>query len=371
MTLRAPALLAAILVIVSGAVCLAAPTEDSDADPVPYTVTDGKGHIVKFDAVPAHIMAIGKGITATVIELGGLDKIVVTDRYSATADEPLFDDLRSKVASNDIYGSGSVYSSGKENLLHDILDALDEKDFSISSDVVLIAGSDTYVQSIYSELADTHGFKKVLWWNDITEYDEVCTFVGEISKVISGTEGSVSASMRAVLTALEECSPADPSEHPKAFYITYSGGAFKVGNKGSLADSMIIAAGGVSLTRNREISTSTYDPQVTTTIPDLAHEATAIFVDAGIVLDQARYNELRTLIGSANQSKIVEMESLWNNYCPQSIDGVIAMNDKMYNSTPGGDSNGSGGCLGLIVAVLVSGIAAVSIPVATGIRGRI
>ena len=59
-------------------------------------VTDGLGNELELDRVPSKIVTIGAGFTATAIDMGLLDKIIVADKYSYSNADKVFDGLREK-----------------------------------------------------------------------------------------------------------------------------------------------------------------------------------------------------------------------------------------------------------------------------------
>ncbi|MCQ2071247.1 MAG: hypothetical protein MJZ68_08965 [archaeon] len=306
----------------------------SDMDPS-ITVVDGKGNTVSFDKVPDHIITIGKGVTATAIEIGVLDKILVCDSYSAKASEDVYSTLKEKVAAGTIKANGTVYSSGKAALITDIVDAADiEKmgKFDKTSDAVFITGSDTYITGIIETLNE-YGFTKILAWNDIVDYKDIAEFIKTVSIVSKGTVDPAVEKMVSLTDVIT--TKLVSKEKRDAFYVTYSGGTFKVGNTGSLANSMIIAAGGNSVTVDSSKTGSTYEANITELREK--YPTAVIFIDNSINSNVANLDNLRTQLGG-NLDDVVPLNSLWNNYCVESMDGVWTMACAMYPDVFGGDT---------------------------------
>ena len=82
-------------------------TDGSDAS-ASITVTDGLGNEFTFEDEPAHVITIGKGITATTIQLGAIDKISVADSYSKTDKNAVFDILRTYIEEGKIAAGGNI-----------------------------------------------------------------------------------------------------------------------------------------------------------------------------------------------------------------------------------------------------------------------
>ena len=144
--LIATAILASLLIS-------AVPTALSDSsDAASITITDGYGTEFTFSDEPAHVITVGKGITSTVIQLGGIDKIVVADSYSKSDTDPVFDKLRQYVSEGKIAAGGNIYSSGKTQLETDIVYAADNEKFDRTNDPVIITGGNSYITPIKQDL---------------------------------------------------------------------------------------------------------------------------------------------------------------------------------------------------------------------------
>lgn len=118
---------------------------DVDGADTSFTITDQKGNEVTFDGPVDHIITIGKGVTATTIQLGQVDKIVVADKYSNTDTSSIFDALRVRVEAGDATAGGTIYSSGSDLLKKEVVDAADNGRFDMKKDVILLTGADTYL----------------------------------------------------------------------------------------------------------------------------------------------------------------------------------------------------------------------------------
>ena len=305
--------------------------DDSEAAST-ITVTDGLGKEFTFDDEPAHVVTIGKGITATVIQLNGIDKISVADSYSKNDTNAVFDILRTYVNEGKIAANGNIYSSGRDALKTDIVYAADNNKFDKEKDPVIITGGNSYITPIIDYLEEK-GFKKVMAWNDITEYDKIAEFVSTISKILDGKESDKVAQMKHVSEVIADgVKDKTPRE---AFYVTYSGGAFKVGNTTSLANSMITAAGGKSITTDDTKAKPTYEASLTTLVEN--HPNVIIFIDDSIKKDEATLASLRTAVGEGAYKNVVPLNPLWNNYSIESMTGVWTMACAMYPDTFEGD----------------------------------
>ena len=322
----------AVMAVMIVSVLPAALTDHSDAS-ASITITDGLGKEFTFEDEPSHIVTVGKGITATAIQLGAIGKIVVADSYSFKDSNTVFDILRTYVNEGKIAAGGNIYSSGKAQLQTDIVYAADNGKFDREKDPVFITGGNSYITPIIDYLT-TNGFKKVLAWNDITEYDRIADFVGTVSKIIDGSESDKVAQMRHVSEVIAD--GVKDKTLREAFYVTYSGSAFKVGNVNSLANSMISAAGGKSVTTDDTKAKPTYETNLTKLVED--HPNAIIFIDDSIKSNQANLDSLKTAIGEdAFNNRVVPLNPLWNNYSIESMNGVWTMACAMYPDTFEGD----------------------------------
>ena len=293
-----------------------------------FTVEDGQGTEFTYDAPSDKVMTIGKGLTATVIEIGYLNKILVCDSYSYTATEDVFTDLKPLVTNSTILAGGNIYSSGKTQLINDVVYATENSGFDKEKDTIFITGGPSYITTIVSELRAL-GFQKVLAWESIETYDEMVDYVNVVSKAISGSTEGKAEQMAYVAKNIKDT--LGDRTKAKAFYVNYASGAFRVGNTGSLASSMIIAAGGISVTIDSTKAVPTYEANVTSLIETHGTD-TIIFVDAGV--NETNLNALKALAPSV---EIVQMSSLWNNFAPDSMEGVWIMASAMYPDLFDGD----------------------------------
>ena len=297
-----------------------------------FEITDGKGNTLLFDGPVDHIITIGVGVTATVIQLGYGDKIVVADKYSATNADKVFDKLRELIDDGKAVADGTIYSSGTDALKSNVIDAADTEKggvFNKDKDVMILTGGDTYlIKNGLLDFFKENGFR-VLAWNDMVDYDDIIEFTEKISMIVSGSVSGQIDKMKnvekVINDTLKEKKVVDKAE---AFYLTYSGNAYKVGNKGSIATSMIIAAGGNAVTIDESKSGTTYEANLTELIETYGTDVTIFADSANIVQKEDRLKEVQKLVGP--DVKIVELSPLWNNYSIESMNGVWTMACSMY-----------------------------------------
>lgn len=330
--MRIKTIAAMVMLLAVSAACMMTTDEGCAAAPS-IEVTDGLGNTFTFDKPVDKVISIGVGVTATVIGVGALDKIVVCDNYSKKDKSPLFKDLQDLISKGKVAAGGNIYSSGKDQLWNDIINAADPEtgSFDRDTDVVLVTGSNTYRANIVPLLEDK-GFKNVLQWNDIKDYDSLIGFAETISKICRGEVIDEIRQMPYVRDTINSRIESSGVQKAKAFYVTYSSGNFKVGNTGSIATSMILAAGGDAVSVDPSQTATTYATNVTKLVED--NPGVVIFVDDVVVKDVGRMDELRKLVGDTT---LVPLESIWNNYCLESMNGLWTIASAMYPDLFEGD----------------------------------
>ena len=357
-----------ILMMVASAMVIVPFGEDSSADDK-ITVTDGRGREVSFDAAASHVVTCGKGASATVIHLGQLDKLVVCDTYSKNATEELFNELKNRIAEGKIKADGNVYSSGIEALKTNIIDAADTEKggvFDKDKDVLILTASKTTNDTLNTYFTGL-GFKKILIWDSITDYTQIVNYATAISKVLKGDVDNQVKSMelvqKTISDKLTEVGVTDENK-TKAMYISsYSSDTYKLGNTGSLAVSMLDAAGGKNIAFDDAKSKPTYNvskSDLTTIRENNGTDKIIVFLDSYVT--DAGIESIKSAMGEANTT-YVKLENLWNNFSIDSKDGLWTMACALYPDYFSGDvpevkdSNNNN----IILYAAVGGAAAVAI----------
>ncbi len=343
----------AVMVFASVAVIISA--DESDAV---FTVKDGEGTEFTFDEPADRIITIGVGVTATAIGVGALDKIVVCDSYSKTNSDPIFYDLKQYVAEGKIAANGNIYSSGKEQLKTDIIDASEptkEGHFDKEKDVVIAVVSPSYKANL--SFLEELGYKNVMYWSSAGSYDDIIQFVEAISMVCNGKIDPNAAAMKAVSEKISSTLEKEKPEKAKAFYVTYSSGTFKVGNTSSLTTVMIEAAGGEVITKDPTKKETTIEVSLPTVISE--NPDAIIFADSQVFNSAEHMKNLRTQVG--DDVEIYGLEAIWNNFSIESSKGVWAMAGSMYpdlfdSGMPSGESGSDS-----TMIYVIGGIVAVAI----------
>ena len=323
------------------AVIIVPVSEDSSADSS-FTVKDGRGTEVTFDEPAGHIVTCGKGPTATVIQLGQLDKLVVCDSYSKTATEDVFTPLKQKIEDGKVKADGNVYSSGLAAFKTNVVDAADTEkggSFDKNKDVIILTASvanNDALKTYFSGL----GFKKILIWDSITEYGQIIDFAKAVSMSITGSVADEVKSMELVEKTIsdklndEQITTAE--KKVKAIYVRISSNNFALGNTNSLTTSMIDAAGGnnIAFDDGKAKPTYTVSAGELTSIREDNEGKIVVFLDTTVTTE--KLTELKGATGTEDVS-YVPLDGLWNNYSIDSKDGVWTMACAMYPDYFSGD----------------------------------
>lgn len=330
---------------------------DADAQE-PLTITDGLGNEFEFDKIPSKIATIGAGFTATAIELGLLDKIVVCDKYSKGYTNEVYNDLKVKIDNGDVLANGSDYSAG--NVKSDLLAQMEKYDFGLD-DIVIFCGSDSIRKELDKYDLD---FKYVLCWKTASSYDDIVDCIRSMSLITLGKIDERVNQMNNIVSEIDSVLFSNPNVKPcKAVYLTSYNGEFKVGNEGSLGNSLIIAAGGVPLTVNKDITTSTYAITIPTLIDEYGDDM-ILFLDNALATNEDQMSKLKSEL-EGKDIKMVHMSNLWNNYAIDSMEGVWTMACAMYPDLFEGDvptiDNEEEGSVGIYVAIGIVGALIVAV----------
>ena len=303
-----------------------------------------------------------------------MNKIVAVDRYS-TYDYTGYDELEAM----DAVDLGSFYGeTNHDYIVTTLINMVDNGELSLDDTIILT--SYTSNRALYERLHNT-GFTKVLVWttDSISDYDAIVQMVSDVSMIASGT---VPDSVSSMLDKTAQVSDAvsGVTERAKALFVWYTGGEFSVGNS-SIMNSMLEVANADNI--GYSDSTASHYGDVNTVISLLeANSGTVIFVNysygtAGGTAESFRED----VLGGNTDYPVVIMDSLWNNWCPESADGLMTIGQYLYpdllgepydgyiedygpGSGSGASDNGGTGTDGLMIALVVVVIVAI---VAAGI----
>ena len=326
---------AALLVMMFAATAIfIIPVGDDSSAAGKITVKDGRGNEVEFDDVANHVVTSGVGTSATVVQIGQLEKIVVCDSYSNSSTEEVLKDLKARVSEGKIKANGNVYSSGLGAFKTDVVDAADTEkggQFDKEKDVIILTASKATNDTLKTYFEGL-GFKKILLWDSITEYSQIIDFAKAVSLVLTGKTCNEVKSMELVQSTIKDRLASEKiteDKETKALYVRLSSGNYTIGNTGSLAISMMEAAGAKNIGYDSSKSGTTYGVEAsafTKFREDNGTDRIVVFLDSNVT--EAKASEIKTLMG--DNTTLVQLKSLWNNYSIDSKDGVWTMGCALY-----------------------------------------
>lgn len=313
-------LIAGIVAVMLCATIVIAP---ADAEDTGFDVTDGEGRTFHYDAPAERIVSTGAATTLTIAQAGAVSKIVAVDTYS-TYDYTGYEELAAMYAVN----LGSFYGeTNHDYIVTSLINMVDNGEFSLDDTIILTSYSSN--RALYDRLTGI-GFTKVLIWttDSVPDYDAIVQMVSDVSMIASGTvPESVSSMLEKTQTVSDAVSGV--TERTKALFVWYTGGEFSVGNS-SIMNSMLEVANAENIGYNG--STASHYGDVNTVISLLEQNpGTVIFVNysygnAGGTAESFRED----VLGGNTDYPVVIMDGLWNNWCPESADGLMTIGQYLY-----------------------------------------
>ncbi|MDR1691131.1 MAG: hypothetical protein LBR42_04750 [Candidatus Methanoplasma sp.] len=347
------ALIAVLTLTAAGFLGIAADSSDAAG----FDITDGTGRTFHYDQPSEHIVVAGFAVTLTMIDLGFADKIVATDTYGGYDyyKEPKLEVIK------DLPSIGSIGSAANnENIIAQLVQWVEDKTLSLDDTIVFT----TYVTNgavLRAEL-DKRGFEHVLMWGSISEYGKIADMVDTLSMAMSGKKSTVAEDMRLAQSTVSEKTEGVAKED--AIFVWWSASVgFKVGKSGSLAVSLIEAAGGRSLGQSTG-SGSTYGDQNTIIQLLESNRDALVLLDSSYVKAHGAEKFRNDVLNGDKEIKILPMEQTWNNYCPESADGLWAIAGALYPDIFGGEDrpiSNSGSDNPNVILYSIAGIVIVAI----------
>ncbi len=311
--------------LVAVAVCV--PFSESDAD-TGFTIIDGTGETFEYSGAAERIVVNGSAVALTIADAGAVSKIVAVDKYS-TYDYTKYDALKDLNAVD----LGSFYgTTNHDYIVTSLVKMVDEGKLSLDDSIIL----SSYTSNLeLREKLNEKGFTKVLVWNTINEYDDVVKMVEDVSRIASGSVPTSVSEMKAnVETVKKMASDYTGAERPKALYVWYYSKALQIGNTG-IMKSMLDVCQANNIGYDAENTSARYGDVSTITKLIGENKDAVIFVSnsyfsAGKTLDDF-YSEA---LGGDRSVKVVQMGLHWNNWCPESSEGLLEIAKVLYANIP-------------------------------------
>lgn len=347
------------LVVVGVFLCTPMAFVDTDATDTGFDVTDSTGKTIHFDGPAEHIVTAGLGVTLTVADAGAIDKIVAVDKYStySSSKQEQLKDLNA-------VDLGSFYGS-HENIITELINLVDGGKLS-KDDPLLLTGS-TSNTALREKLEDI-GFTTVLVWmtSDITEYDDLVSFVKDVSMIAAGVGNDTIQKMTETVDNVKSTvSTISDEDKAKAISVWYSSKNSTVMiNDHGITHSMLEVCNATDI--GYKESGTGYSGDENEIIRLLGENpGTVIFLSSSWASAGKTVDDFRDeILNGSTEFKIVQMGALWNNYCPESADGLLEMGKALYpeafgSTSPETPENNSGNndvtmwVIVLLVAIII------------------
>lgn len=311
------ALLASTLAFVS--------VEADDTASNGFSVTDGEGRTFTYDAPAERIVSVGSATTLTIAEAGAVDKIVAVDTYS-TYDYTGYEALSGMDAVN----LGSFYgTTNHDYIVTTLVNMVEAGEFSLGDTIILT--SYTANRDLYDRLTSID-FEKVLVWttDSVSDYQGIVQMVSDVSMIATGSvPQSVQDMVTKTQTVENAVSGIADDEKRTALFVWYTGGEFSVGNSG-IMNSMLEVAGANNIGYSSDTASHYGDVNMIITLLE-ENPGTIIFVNYSYGTAGYDADDFRNDVLNGNTSyPVVIMDSLWNNWCPESADGLLTIGQYLY-----------------------------------------
>ncbi len=311
------ALLASTLAFVS--------VEADDTASNGFSVTDGEGRTFTYDAPAERIVSVGSATTLTIAEAGAVDKIVAVDTYS-TYDYTGYEALSGMDAVN----LGSFYgTTNHDYIVTTLVNMVEAGEFSLGDTIILT--SYTANRDLYDRLTSID-FEKVLVWttDSVSDYQGIVQMVSDVSMIATGSvPQSVQDMVTKTQTVENAVSGIADDEKRTALFVWYTGGEFSVGNSG-IMNSMLEVAGANNIGYSSDTASHYGDVNMIITLLE-ENPGTVIFVNYSYGTAGYDADDFRNDVLNGNTSyPVVIMDSLWNNWCPESADGLLTIGQYLY-----------------------------------------
>lgn len=345
------------LVLTAAFVITAVPlvSSETDADSS-FTVTDTTGETFNFSGPVDKVVVFGYAATLTVLDSGAGAKLVATDKYgmqNITGNEE-YSDLNVETIP-------TLSSTNTDALYTWFLQAVEDGKFSLTDCIILTTYTSSVAEGGLRDRLEAAGFTHVVFYGSMKEYSDLIQCVDDICSIV-GASHDLAKQMQLVSDTVSSKVASDVTEKRDAIFIWYSAAnGWGAGNTGSLAVSMMNVAGANNIAYDSTSSSSIiYDES---RIQQLlgSHTDTVIFLDGGYIRDYGGSVDafVNDVLGGNTSYTILVVEKTWNNYDPESADGIWEMASALYPSLFTGSAptySGSGSSDNSYIYAAVAGV---------------
>lgn len=356
-------MLTAIAIVAMLTVPMALASVDAD-ESSGFDITDGMGDTFHFDGPAERIVSSGYGATLTIIDAGQKDKIVAADKYSFYENKN-----DEKLIGLEATNLGSFYGTTSDGaILTELVNMVDEYKTLQKDDPIILINYDDNLS--LRDLLRENGFTKVLMWGEASSYQTVMDIVRDVSMIVTGTEPESVLSMEQTIADIQSgVSEIPESERTDALFVWYYSKQFTIGSE-SIMGSMIELCGGKNLGYREGVDRWGSSAEIVNILesnPDAVVFVNDTYFSSGKTIQDFRDE----VLGGDQSIRVVAMDSQWNNCCPESVDGLVAVSQCLYPEIFGeydtGEESGDDGsdfpityvAIGIIVVIAIVAVAVV------------
>ena len=330
---------------------------DVDAADSGFDITDDDKTTVHFDAAAEHIVVCGLGPALTIADAGAISKVVAVDKYSTYSYSK-----NEKLKDLNAVDLGSFFGpANHEKIVTELINLVENGKLSKDDPIILTTYSSNIV--LKEELTEA-GFTKVLRWDtsNVGSYSDILDFVEDITMIATGEKGDVVSSMEKTVQTVEDgVSGVTADEKKMAISIWYSSKNGVMVNNIGIAQSMLEVCNATQVGYKAD-GGQYYGDEATVISLLESNPGCVIFLNSAWASAGKTVEDFRNeVLGGSTEFEIVQMGALWNNYCPESADGLLEMAKAIYPERFGVDPaptpEGEDGNSNLLMWVVVLTIA--------------
>lgn len=320
----------AVIAVAMMALSAIAVPVDADGDTsfdITYTLKN-KTYNVHFDGPTDKVVVFGYAAALTVLDTGKVSKLYACDKYGddAFAEKGL--------KRGDCKTIPNLSSTNVESICSQLIQAAEKGDISRNDTIILTtmsAAADSVRKKLTEDLSAEDRFTHVIFYGTMLEYADIIKCVKEIEQIVGSDKNLYKDMQTKCNEVTEKVGSADKKDALFVWYSPTDGWGY--GNKGSLSVSMINVGGGNNLGYNESSSSSIiYDKSAVVQKMNDSPEC-IVFLDSGYIRSYDgtidKFVE-EVMGGDMGKHTICIVEHAWNNYCPESADGLKAMASVMH-----------------------------------------
>ena len=282
----------------------------------------GTDYTTHFDGPVDKVVVFGYAAALTVLDTDQVDKLYACDKYADDAYKEKGMTRESKLVAN-------LSSANVDSIYAFLVQALQSGELTEDSAIILTTMT-TPSAALIPDLKEA-GFKHIVFYGSMTEYADLIQCVKEIEMIVGSTK-DLYKNMQYICDKLADLLQDVPKKD--ALFVWYSpSNGWGYGNTGSLSVTMINAGGGNNLgyTPGNTSGIIYNEAGVVQKLSDSPQAV--IFLDDGYIRSYGGSVDqfVDTVLGGNQGEHIICVsEHAWNNYCPESADGLWKMAHVMH-----------------------------------------